>query len=166
MRNVKLKSLIALGALVAMSGGTEVMAASELGTANSTVVAPIAISAGTAMEFGTIAPTGSAGTVALAANDATTATNVDELSGTPAAGVFTVSGGALATYSITLPGSAVTLTGTPSGTMTIDNFVSDAGSALDGSGSATINVGATLNVGASQTAGTYTGTYTVSVNYN
>jgi hypothetical protein len=36
---------------------------------------------------------------------------------------------------------------------------------LDGSGSGTINVGGRLSIGATQTAGTYTNTGTVSVNY-
>ncbi len=52
--------------------------------------------------------------------------------------------------------------------MTIDTYTDDAGGTpqLSGSGSDTFNVGATLNVGASQAAGTNSGTFAVTVNYN
>ncbi len=51
--------------------------------------------------------------------------------------------------------------------MTVDTFNDDAGATptLVG-GSDTFNVGATLNVGAAQVAGTYSGTFAVTVNYN
>ncbi len=51
--------------------------------------------------------------------------------------------------------------------MTIDTFNHDAGATptLAG-GSDTFNVGATLHVGATQAAGTYSGTFSVTVNYN
>ena len=69
------------------------------------------------------------------------------------------------TYSITLPSSATLTSG--GDTMTIDTFNHDAGGTptLSG-GSDTFNVGATLNVGATQAGGTYSGTFSVTVNYN
>ena len=54
--------------------------------------------------------------------------------------------------------------------MTVDTFTGDVGpvSNIPGTGSQTLNVGAVLHVGAGavQTSGLYTGTFTVSVNYN
>ena len=52
--------------------------------------------------------------------------------------------------------------------MSVDTFNHDAGAtpSLSGGGSDTFNVGATLNVGATQAAGTYSGTFDVTVNYN
>jgi spore coat protein U-like protein len=46
-------------------------------------------------------------------------------------------------------------TSTPSGTGTFNS-----------GGTATLNIGATLAVGANQTAGSYTGTFSVTVDYN
>ncbi len=68
-------------------------------------------------------------------------------------------------YSCTLPGS-ITLT-SGGNTMTVDTYTDDAGATptLVG-GSDTFNVGATLHVGATQVSGTYSGTFSVTVNYN
>jgi hypothetical protein len=51
--------------------------------------------------------------------------------------------------------------------MTVGSFVSNPASTgtLSSGGTGTILVGATLTVSASQTAGAYTGTFTVTVNY-
>ena len=148
--------------------GTTAMAADATGNASATVESAISIVETTAMNFGTFAPTASAGTVTIATTGARTSTNVDELASSPSAATFTVTGGNLAAYSITLPASSITLSDGGSETMSVDTFVSDAGGspALNGSGSDTFNVGAVLTVGANQVAGSYTGTYTVTVNYN
>ena len=91
--------------------------------------------------------------------------NVDLLGGFPAAAAFDVTGEGASTYSITLPSSATLSSG--ANTMTVDTFNHDAGATptLSG-GSDTFNVGATLNVGATQASGTYSGTFSVTVNYN
>lgn len=49
-------------------------------------------------------------------------------------------------------------------TMAIGSFTNNSGGSLSG-GTDSFNVGATLTVGASQAAGSYSGTYTVTVNY-
>jgi hypothetical protein len=52
--------------------------------------------------------------------------------------------------------------------MTMTNFTSSLGAVkgtLDGGGLSSFLVGATLNVGASQTAGSYTGSFSVTVSY-
>ena len=143
------------------------MAAEATGSASATVVAPIAISETASLAFGNVAPTGTEGTVVVDPTGSRSATNVDLLGGTVSAASFTVSGSGTATYGVTLPTSATLTNDQDSTTMTVSTFTSDAGAtpALSG-GEDTFSVGATLAVGASQSAGTYTGNYTVSVNYN
>ena len=130
-----------------------------------TIAAPISISSSGDMDFGTMVTTGTAGTVTVTpAGARTCSAEVDCLGGFPAA-AFDVTGEAANTYSITLPSSATLTSG--GDTMTIDTFTDDAGATptLSG-GSDTFNVGATLNVGATQASGTYSGTFSVTVNYN
>ena len=130
-----------------------------------TLLAPISISSSGDMDFGTMVTTGTAGTVTVTPAGARSSVNVDLFGGTPAAASFDVTGASGANYSITLPSSATLSSG--GNTMTIDTFTDDAGATptLSG-GSDTFNVGATLNVGATQAAGTYSGTFSVTVNYN
>ena len=94
--------------------------------------------------------------------------NASLAGGTFRAATFDITGEASTTYAITLPGGAATLTGTPSGTMTVDTWTSNpaATGTLSGGGTQTISVGGDLNIGASQAQGSYTGTYTVTVDYN
>ena len=79
---------------------------------------------------------------------------------------FTVTGLPLFTYSITFGGSGLLTSG--SHTMTVDTFASTpSGSGQLGLlGSQTLTVGATLHVSASQSSGSYTGTFSVTVVYN
>ncbi len=72
-----------------------------------------------------------------------------------------MTGASGATYSVTIP-ATVSLTG-PGSAMTVT--LTDPGAGTLTGGTDTFNVGGTLAVGASQTAGSYSGTYTVSVNY-
>lgn len=82
---------------------------------------------------------------------------------------FTVNGSSLATYSIQLPANdTVFLTG-PGADMAINDFVSNpsgAGGQLDVVGTQTLSVGATLTVGSGQVSGDYTGSFSVTVEYN
>nr|WP_319490189.1 DUF4402 domain-containing protein [uncultured Desulfobacter sp.] len=68
---------------------------------------------------------------------------------------------------ITYPASIVLSDG-GTATMTVDQistYSTPTPLTLDGSGSGTINVGGRLSIGATQTAGTYTNTGTIAVNY-
>lgn len=83
------------------------------------------------------------------------------------AGRFKISGQPNVPVSVSLP-SSISLTGNKGGTLTVNNFTGYPSSTqltLDASGDANLNVGADLNVGASQLSGTYSGTYSVTVNY-
>lgn len=82
------------------------------------------------------------------------------------AGVFSVTGNPSTGITITLPSSA-TLTG-PGAAMTVNNFTgypSSTSATLGSSGTLTLNVGAQLVVNPAQAAGTYSGTYTLTVSY-
>ncbi len=139
---------------------------SDTANVDITVAAPISISASGDMDFGTMVTTGTAGTVTVTPAGARSSVNVDLLGGVPSAASFDVTGEGNANYSITFPSSATLTSG--ANTMTIDTFTDDAGASpkLPPGGSETFNVGATLNVGATQAAGTYSCTFSVTVNYN
>jgi len=82
---------------------------------------------------------------------------------------FTVSGEPNMTYTIQLPGNDfVSLTG-PGIDMFVNNFTSTpsgVGGQLGAGGSQALSVGGTLNVGSDQAPGSYSGTFSVTVNYN
>ena len=138
-------------------------------TSSATIITPIAISKTTDMNFGNIVA-GAAGTVALSVTNNRTATGVTLPTATPgtvSAAVFTVTGLANSTYSISLPAAfTITGAGTP---MTVDNFVSTpTPTGVLALGTQVLTVGATLHVAANQAAGLYTNPtgLTVTVNYN
>jgi len=168
-KKIAVFGIISLGAAaLALSVSKTALAVDATGDSSATVVAPITLAQATAMNFGSIAPTTSAGTVVLSTAGARANSNVDLLTGgTIAAATFNVTGGNSAAYSITLPASAVTLTA-GANTMTVDTFNHDAGGtpAVGAGGTDSFNIGSTLNVGASQAAGSYSGTYQVTVSYN
>lgn len=129
---------------------------------------PMTLTNDLSLEFGRMIPCASSSLVTVDAFGSRTVSGCAELlgGGTVQAASFTVGGDANANYAMTLPAtSSITLgansmvvdsfTSSPSGTGTLDQFGND-----------TLTVGATLHVGASQPAGTYTGTFDVTVDYN
>jgi len=89
------------------------------------------------------------------------------LGGTTTAASFTASGSGSQTYTITLPGSASTLSDGAAHTMTVDSVSSSVGgTGTLTAGTQTFTVGGTLHVGANQVAGAYTGSFSVTVAYN
>lgn len=163
----KISALLML--LMAFSAATF---AQVTATANASAVlqAPLTITAAAAgLNFGTLAST-AGGTVTVATNSSISATaGITLLGGVPSAASFTVSGIANATFTITIPGS-ITLSDGGTESLTVNNFVRNpAGNGtLDGSGAATILIGADLVVPVGQAAGTYTNNsdLTVEINYN
>jgi hypothetical protein len=160
-------------AIVLLSIGASTFAqVSATATATATIVTPIAISKTVDMNFGNAAVSASLGTIILTPASTRSATGgVSFLAGTPGtitAASFTVTGLAAATYSITLPGAATTVT-SGANTMTVDTWTSSPTptGTLTG-GTETLTVGATLHVAASQPAGVYVSgvPFSVTVNYN
>lgn len=167
-----IKKMIGLAAL--LTGLTTGVNAQSTATASTTavLVTPISISKTTDMHFGTVAASGTAGTVVLDYADGRTVTGGASLpagSTLQKTAVFDVTGEGTSGFSISIPSSPITLTGSVSGSMTVSNFLDDLGasSTLVG-GTKTIKVKATLNVGVGQPAGTYTNASDlfVTVNYN
>ena len=164
---VKGLALVGLAALLLC--GQSAFAAgsvSATGHASATIITPLTIAESVQLNFGTIAPGTNADTLIVSPSGSPTIGSYLQTAGTPAAAAaFTVNGQGTLAYAITLPSAAVTLT-SGADSMSVDTFVSTpSGSGALAAGTQTVNVGATLHVGASQAAGSYTGTYSVTVAY-
>jgi hypothetical protein len=148
--------------------------AQSTATASTTalLVAPISITKVTDMNFGIVASSATSGTVVLDYADGRTTTGGTSL---PAGGSaqrtaeFAVTGEGTSGFSIAIPSSPITLTGSVAGSLTVSNFIADLGASSNlVSGEKTIKVKATLNVPANSVAGTYynASDLFVTVNYN
>jgi hypothetical protein len=88
-------------------------------------------------------------------------------SGTWSAASFSVSGDPNASYSITLPANGVVFLTSGPNSMAVNSFNSHpATGQLASGGTQTLSIGATLSVGANQANGSYSGNFTVTVEYN
>ena len=146
-------------------------AASVSVTGTATIVTPISITSIQNLVYGKIeANTG--GTVILSTTGARTKTGAVTLVSTGSAqnqAIVRVAGVASSTYSITLPADGtVNLSDGASHTMPVSTFVSNPSGTgtLSASGTQDVNIGATLVVASAQAANAYTGSFSVSVDYN
>jgi hypothetical protein len=167
---VSMKRFFAVFSLVVLVlAGTKTYAASATANATATVITPIAISSTADLRFGEFAA-GSGGTVVISTAGARSKTGGVVLSTVAPGGAasFSVTGDADATYAITLPGTATITRVSGTETMSVGTFTSDPTETgtLSAGGTQTVAVGGTLTVGASQVVGSYTGTFSVSVEYN
>jgi spore coat protein U-like protein len=155
-------------ALVSMAATAAQAQATATTGASVTIADPIAITKTADLSFGTVVPSAAAGTVVVSTSGTRSVTGgVSALGGTITAAAYSVTGYGNSTYSIALP-TSVSLTGPTGATaMSASSFAhsADASPALSG-GSDSFTVGATLSVGANQAAGTYSGTFDVTVAYN
>lgn len=149
----------------------------EAALAGASVLAvPVAVTKTADLSFGRFA-TGAAGSVTISTSGVRTVSGgvLPAGGGAMTAASFAVAGAGGATYSITQGGETVLSRTSGPETMTMTRF-SDvtganattgvaAGGALNG-GTQSIYVGATLAVGANQAPGAYTGTISVTVEYN
>ena len=145
--------------------------ASDYASVGARIINPITITNTASMEFGNLLETGTEYTVVLGTGGTTTGDNRPTgLAGTIQSAGFDVTGESGATYTITFPDYVILNNGgTGSGNqMTLNNFTSsktgDTGTLNSGNDSFT--VGASLTVNAEQNSGNYTGTFSVTVNYN
>lgn len=164
---MKFKALLIAGATAAVVvSPLAAKADSASASASATISAPLTISKTADLSFGVIAPSASQGTVTISNAGSRTGSNVDLLSGgTASAASFSISGQSNASYSISIPGNATLTSGANGMTATLTSDAPTTPS-LNGSGQATVNVGGELGVGANQAAGSYTGTFSVTVAYN
>lgn len=153
---------IALAAAIAAVLPTSAFAATDQGEATATVVAPITIThdALATLDFGAFAA--AAGQVIVSPAGVGSTSGITQL-GTVAADNFDVAGDAGRSFSIVTTGGSVS-NGTD--TMAFSTSVASATGALDGTGNATFDVGGTLTVAGTESAGTYTGSYDATVEYN
>jgi hypothetical protein len=137
------------------------------GNASATIVAPIKATENTAMNFGSVSPDELIATTVVLDPGGLGVSSGDGAGLVPLSGaqegIFDVTGAAVA-YDITVQPGASTLT-SGLNTMSVDTFTASKASGTDASND-TFSVGATLRVGINQAAGApYSGTYTVTVNY-
>lgn len=168
------KTVFLLASLFVMMLATQQMKAQDVSasaTAAANIITPIQISKAADLYFGNIVAGTNPGTVTVSHDGIRTKSGGVTLPtatpGTITAAKFNISGLPSATYSITLP-SSTTITKNGTEQMTIDNFTSDPHETgtITTDGTQILAVGATLNVGANQSAGTYEGSFSVTVAYN
>jgi len=121
------------------------------------------------MHFGTMTvPSGTAEVDLAVGGTVSTLGALTLLSQAPTsqAAAYDVTGDANATYTVTLPTNGTVSITDGTTPMQVIDFLTSTIVALDGSGDGSFTVGATLQLADAQPAGTYTGTFDVSVAYN
>jgi len=145
-------------------------ATATTGTGTAAIVTPLTVVNAAPLSFGSVVPGAASGTVTIDAftEARTVAGGVSAAGGTVSAAKFSGLTTSLSHLKIDIPNGAITLTRVGGGaTMTVDSFALN-GNKNDWVASTTVfsfQVGAVLHVGANQLAGTYNGTFNVTVNY-
>ncbi|HEV7233206.1 MAG TPA: DUF4402 domain-containing protein [Sphingorhabdus sp.] len=158
------KKIALLGAAAAALASTGANAATQTATAEVDIVAAVTLTQDAGLDFGVVASSAAAGTVTLPTGSNTrTCSAAVTCVGTANRGQFTV-GNATSGYvvAITVPAATTLASGANTMSLTLNpsmtSFTSTGVSQI-------FYVGGTLSVGANQAAGTYTGTYNVSADY-
>ena len=140
-------------------------AASAVGHASVTLLSPLGLTEQSALDFGQIGIAKTGGTVVLAPTGALSGSAGYSFAGGAAAGSFQIAGQPSTPVTISFS-SGNLLTG-PGPALALGGFTHNAGTApaLDSSGHLVLAVGATLAIGVNQPLGSYSGSYTVTVNY-
>lgn len=164
MQTTKL-GLLGMTSLGIFAFSYQVDAANVTGNASATINQAIVLTEDTAMDFATIVADVAGDTITLTPAGAISGTGSSIFSGTRAAGAFSATGTPSAAVTISFS-AGDTLTG-PGAAMALGTFTNDAGGtpAFDGTGNLSFNVGADLTINASQVGGAYSGTYTLTVDY-
>lgn len=162
---------LALAAATVVVGvaSDEALATNQTGHASAHIVQAINVVENKQMNFGYIIPPSGGGPVTLTTGNTISGAGFT-FSGTTVPGQFTATGsaGELVTVSFSNNDTLTDTLGTH--TMTLSNYTNNAAATFSGTlgsgpGTVTFDVGATLNVGANQAGGSYSGTYTVTVDY-
>ncbi|MCB2051660.1 MAG: DUF4402 domain-containing protein [Novosphingobium sp.] len=166
---IKSFRLGAAGAAIVAALGMSSMAhaaAQDTATAQVEILGALTLTADTALDFGQIAVNG-AGTATLnpTTSNVTCTANLICV-GTPAAADFTVTGTTDATVGVTLPTTTVTLNGPNGDTISLASFTTDSSTVTLTGGSGGFSVGGQLTIANGISAGNYSGTFNVSVEYN
>ncbi|HEX5236972.1 MAG TPA: DUF4402 domain-containing protein [Sphingomicrobium sp.] len=160
------------GALALAAPGVAAAAAPVTGSAGAQlgVLSPVSVIKKTDLNFGTVVTAATAGTVVLnPVNGTVTTTGGLTAAGTGAhAAVFTSTGSKNSVVHIRLPTGATTLTrvgGTETVTASTWTLDGSANQRIPANQTFDFAVGATLSVSAAQVAGTYVGTFLITVQY-
>ena len=139
-------------------------AAQGTGTASAFIQNPIVITEETAMDFATINADPDGDTITLDANGNIDASNASTFAGNAVPGEFSATGTPNAAVSISFDDGK--LEG-PGRDMDLTDFTHDAGNSpsFDNSGDLEFAVGADLGINKNQVGGQYSGTYTVTIEY-
>lgn len=160
--------------ILAVAGfGTSASAQSTVNTeVSARIIAAITLTETSPMHFGVMtAPTVLSTVILDPLGGRTTTGDVATLAQAPVAvaAAYTVTGENDATYAITVPANTIISNGNPADNMTVSNFSCTYGGFVGQvgfSGTDFFSLGATLNLAGGQAAGTYNGTFDVSVAYN
>jgi len=158
-------SIFGLGATVVAQAKPEVSALANA-NANVAIVAPLSIQKMADLNFGQIFPHDGGHITISPSGSVSTNGSVEFVpSCTTSAASFSVIGEGFNTFAITLPSEAILTNGADS--IKVRNFTSTpSGRGTLNNGTQTVNVGGTLYVNASLSTGVYTGTFTVTVQFN
>ena len=160
--------LAVVGALaVASFAGSAQAATSATGTATAEVLSTLTVTNTSALQFGQIAAN-NGGTVSVNANGSASASGSIVSTGTRAPATFAVTGSPNASVIVTLPSGPINLTrsgGSETMAVSAFNTAPSGGFQLDSSGAGSFAVGGTLTVAANQASGSYSGSFSVSVEY-
>ncbi|MEM7492333.1 MAG: DUF4402 domain-containing protein [Pseudomonadota bacterium] len=159
-----MKKLIPFAAAAALIGGAA-YAADVDSNAGARIVAPLQVANATALYFGTVVPsiTNADSVIVSATGAKTCGAELTCLTTDHTAAAFNVTGETDRVYTISLPSSVQISNGSEN--MDVDNFTGSKASGTLTSVADNFTVGGTLDVGANQAAGEYTGTFTVTVEY-
>lgn len=168
------KTIMIFAAILMIAGfSVNVMAQTENTAVGAKILTAMTITETAPMHFGTMTVPTTAATVVLATAGTVTigSGTITLLAQAPVstAAAYNITGDFSATYAITIDASTTITNGTIAEDMTVNSFVcSYAGltSTLSAGGLDAFTVGATLNLANAQPAGTYAGTFDVTVAYN
>ena len=171
------KKIIAFSYMVLISASSsKIDAATSIAECTATIAPGITAnkntetSTGGDLTFGTIIPGSSSGTITITPLTSTRSSSggvvlVNSISG-PA--TFDVTGAANSPYTVTLPNNGTITISNGSNTMTVNSFSASptsGNSTLNSQGLSSFKVGGKLEVHANQPAGSYSGTFDVTVGY-
>lgn len=159
------KLLLSLSLTALLLSGGAALAETATGHATAVITQPITITETTQMNFGKIVSDATGGTVTVSSAGVISSSGPVTY-GTGSQGVFTIA--AEPSTAMTITFTAGTLDDGASHTMPVNNFTyttTPAANTTDALGALQIDASASLVVAANQSAGTYTGTYGITVNY-
>jgi hypothetical protein len=155
-----------------LAGTTPALAATATSAVELVVIEPFTIVKTRDLAFGNLIPSAAAGTVTINPNTSARSTTggVTAAAGSFHPAEFVTRGTPNRRVLVRLPNSTVTLTRVGGGaTMTVSNFTRNGApptsTPLDATGILTFRVGGRLNVGANQLPGTYSGSFSIEVQY-